>query len=203
MRNLENKKITNNNVGAGYVSANGITLIALVFTIVILIILAGVAISLSLGENGIFTKARKATGEYANEQAKEESQIAKISNEIDEYVGANRDTINNYYGMFMDTSKVLATLEANTEYVATEDCVILGYAALNYSKSSKRISCQVMLNDVQIMYMGAGTSSNVEYYPINFYVKKGQKVKINILQTANNTVSSDGTILVNAYGLLK
>jgi len=182
-------------------NVKGITLIALVITIVVLIILAGVAISLSLGENGIFNKAKYATEQYANEQEKEETEIAKISNEIDEYVGANRNTIDN--GIFIDTSKVIATLSANTEYVATEDCVILGYAALNYSKSSKRISCQVMLNDVQIMYMGAGTSSNVEYYPINFYVKKGQKVKINILQTANNTVSSDGTILVNAYGLLK
>ena len=56
----------------------GITLIALVITIVVLIILAGVAISLSIGENGIFNKA-----EYANEQAREETEIGKISNDID------------------------------------------------------------------------------------------------------------------------
>jgi len=53
----------------------GITLIALVFTIVILIILAGVAISLSLGENGIFSKAQQAKQEYVNQQEKEEQEL--------------------------------------------------------------------------------------------------------------------------------
>jgi len=60
----------------------GITLIALVITIVVLIILAGVAISLSLGENGIFNKAKLATESYANEQAKEEAEIAEMTGEI-------------------------------------------------------------------------------------------------------------------------
>lgn len=60
-------------VGAGLVSAHGITLIALVITIVILIILAGVAINLTIGENGIFNKA-----EYAKEQQKIELAIVDI-----------------------------------------------------------------------------------------------------------------------------
>ena len=38
----------------------GITLVALVITIVVLIILAGVAISLTLSDNGIFNKAKSA-----------------------------------------------------------------------------------------------------------------------------------------------
>lgn len=46
----------------------GITLIALVITIVVLIILAGVAISLTIGNNGIFNKAKEARNktEYAS-----------------------------------------------------------------------------------------------------------------------------------------
>ena len=43
---------------------NGITLIALVITIVVLIILAGVVITLSLGNNGIFNRAKQAKEEY-------------------------------------------------------------------------------------------------------------------------------------------
>lgn len=42
----------------------GITLVALVITIVVLIILAGVAISLTLGENGIFNKAKEGKDSY-------------------------------------------------------------------------------------------------------------------------------------------
>ena len=38
----------------------GITLIALVVTIIALLILAGVAINLTIGDNGIITRAQKA-----------------------------------------------------------------------------------------------------------------------------------------------
>ena len=88
----ENKKM-NKNVEAGLVSAHGITLIALVFTIVVLIILAGVAISLSLGENGIFSKAQQAKQEYVNQQEKEKKEIGELTNEIDvKTVGSTRTT---------------------------------------------------------------------------------------------------------------
>ena len=42
---------------------NGITLIALVVTIVVLLILAGVSISMLLGENGIITQANESKTE--------------------------------------------------------------------------------------------------------------------------------------------
>ena len=43
---------------------NGITLIALVITIIVLIILAGVAISLTIGENGLLNRTK-----YAKEES--------------------------------------------------------------------------------------------------------------------------------------
>lgn len=43
----------------------GITLVALVVTIIVLIILAGVSIALVLGDNGIVTKAKQAKINYA------------------------------------------------------------------------------------------------------------------------------------------
>ena len=43
----------------------GITLVALVVTIIVLIILAGVSIALVLGDNGIVTKAREWKQNYA------------------------------------------------------------------------------------------------------------------------------------------
>jgi len=70
--------------------SKGITLIALVITVVILIILAGVAVNLTVGENGIFSKAKYAREQYANEQAREETEIAKTTNEIDSYVSGSR-----------------------------------------------------------------------------------------------------------------
>ena len=59
------KKISNQN--------NGITLIALVITIIVLLILAGVSISMLAGDNGILTNARKA--KIATEEAQIEEML--------------------------------------------------------------------------------------------------------------------------------
>ena len=50
---------------------NGITLVALVITIIVLIILAGIAISMTIGENGIFTRAKEAKRLQITSEAKE------------------------------------------------------------------------------------------------------------------------------------
>ena len=42
----------------------GITLVALVVTIIILLILAGVALTIALGENGLFNQAQNAATSY-------------------------------------------------------------------------------------------------------------------------------------------
>ena len=62
--------------------SKGITLIALVITIVVLIILAGVTLNLTLGENGIFKKAEQAKEEYINSQIDEEVSINTISEQL-------------------------------------------------------------------------------------------------------------------------
>jgi type II secretory pathway pseudopilin PulG len=54
----------------------GITLIALVITIIILLILAGITIATLTGENGMLAKATQAKEEYQKEQAKEKIEIA-------------------------------------------------------------------------------------------------------------------------------
>ena len=50
----------------------GITLIALVVTIVVLLILAGVTVSLILDENGIIAKSKDARARWNNAQMNEE-----------------------------------------------------------------------------------------------------------------------------------
>ena len=77
-------------------SESGITLIALVVTIVVLLILAGVTISLVLGENGILTQAKKA--KFKNEQSDvlEATQIYAGDYEIEKNTQATNGTIINY-----------------------------------------------------------------------------------------------------------
>ena len=70
----------------------GITLIALVVTIIALLILAGVAINLTIGDNGIITRAQKArlTSELAT--YKEELEMYSVGKELDN-TGFMRDTL--------------------------------------------------------------------------------------------------------------
>ena len=63
----------------------GITLIALVVTIVVLIILATVSINTVLGDNGIISRAQKARDSYSNSQKSEDEQMAVLANEMEQY----------------------------------------------------------------------------------------------------------------------
>lgn len=64
----------------------GITLVALVITIIILLILAGVTITLTLGENGIFKTAEKAGENYTQAQREELERLNSFQNTLDRVI---------------------------------------------------------------------------------------------------------------------
>ena len=67
----------------------GITLIALVVTIIILLILAGVTLNMALSGDGLFSRARQAAEKYKKAQKDEQDLISEIGKEMySEYVGA-------------------------------------------------------------------------------------------------------------------
>ncbi len=67
-------------------SQKGITLIALVVTIVILLILAGVSLNLVLGENGLVRRAQQAETEYTQAQSEEAEQMNDAESWMDQYI---------------------------------------------------------------------------------------------------------------------
>lgn len=78
----ENEKLRANREKYKFKEFDGITLITLVITIIILIILAGVGIHLSIGENGLFTKAKKARENYIIATNEEVSMIGNLEKQI-------------------------------------------------------------------------------------------------------------------------
>ena len=69
--------IRNYNLKKGSINKNcGITLISLVVTIIILLILGGIAIATLTGENGLFARAKQAKENYSVSSAKEKLQLA-------------------------------------------------------------------------------------------------------------------------------
>ena len=79
-----NKKIRNK---------RGITLIALVVTIVVLLILAGVSISLILDNNGIIQKSKDARKEYGQARENEQADLNNISTWIEKETENNEPEI--------------------------------------------------------------------------------------------------------------
>ena len=67
----------------------GITLIALVVTIIVLLILAGVAITLSIGDNGIFKRAGQATNAWEEASRNETEGMNSVVDIIDSINGGN------------------------------------------------------------------------------------------------------------------
>ena len=71
----------------------GITLVALVITIVILLILAGIALNLTIGENGLIKKAKEITVESEKAEVYEQINLATLSGEIEHHAnGTDRIT---------------------------------------------------------------------------------------------------------------
>ena len=60
------------------VETRGITLMALVITIIVLIILAGVSINSLVGDNGIITKAKQAKENVLIAKKEEEAQLNQL-----------------------------------------------------------------------------------------------------------------------------
>ena len=59
---------------------NGVTLVALVITVIVLIILAGITISLVLGDNGIMQKTQQAGQDYKNAENIEAADMDEAEN---------------------------------------------------------------------------------------------------------------------------
>ena len=67
----------------------GITLIALAVTIVVILILAGVTIDVTLGENGILNKSKEAADRMNNLVKEDEAELNELLNELNETMDSN------------------------------------------------------------------------------------------------------------------
>ena len=134
----------------------GITLIALVITIIILIILAGVAINLSFGDNGLFSKAKFAKEKYANEEYVEQEQL----NEINAYLAKDGSLPENTKDTEMGTQVKLPAewYSVAAAYISTED--------------GKTVTKEVKTASVIAVATGSGETVPV---PNGFYYVGGNK----------------------------
>ena len=125
----KNNTCKNNNYYVALSNNLGITLIALVITIIVLLILAGVSIAMLTGQNGILTQAQNAKQATENAAIKEENDLL----EINDYLTNSLDTIN-VKQVTDDNPGILEqdTVDNNTYIInSIEDLVAFSYNVRN------------------------------------------------------------------------
>lgn len=189
---------------------NGITLISLVITIILLIILAGVTINLALGENGLFNKAKYAKDEYLNAQEKEQEDINElysemmiatndsaqitisvedlktiIQEEVQKELNENRD-------IFIDFDNKLTTITTQgASWTATEDCAVVSKIKVYTAVST---GVYVDGNLVHGFANGVETGAYGSSSTVVFYVKKGSVI-------TTDPPEHNGQFALSIYGL--
>lgn len=122
---------------------NGVTLVALVITIIVLLILAGVSISLVVGDNGVLSQATSAADETNKAKAKEQVEMAVASVVADwteaKYV-ENSDAS-------LQSQLTKTNLEKNmTDVTITEPSFSDGTASVTVTYGSQTYTCDIVLS---------------------------------------------------------
>ncbi len=97
----------------------GITLIALIVTIVVLLILAGVTINFVLGKNGIIAQAKLAAENTKEAEEKEEQDLKDLEEQIESALGDSSSSsgeetppvVQTYTLAEVDSSKILDSMK--------------------------------------------------------------------------------------------
>ena len=111
----------------------GITLIALVVTIIVLLILAGVSIAMLTGDNGIISNSQKAKSNTLEAQAKEE--ISMALNSIKTEVLAQVNTNSTYSPITSSSDLVKSAITGLTATNSAADTSTTGYYIDNTTAS--------------------------------------------------------------------
>ena len=139
---------------------NGITLIALVITIIVLLILAGVSIAMLGGTNGILGKASEAKDNNAVSEVKDELGLA-ISNAMTNfydlaYVNSNTTVLNAGKLAYLKTNAIDAIL---TKYSSTAGkLVVVTYEAPTESADGK---IKIALTDAKYSTASVDKDGNI------------------------------------------
>ena len=146
-------------------NSKGITLIALVITIIVLIILAGVSINILLGQNGLIEKAKNSKEKYEIEQILEQLELVKANLKLDNI----EFTIDNYLARLEESNNVDFILD---ERVDDDNAYII------VNNNYKYLLEHEESGNLKITYEGTtnGLKSNIVTYYVDTDVSYQEKV---------------------------
>ena len=131
----------------------GITLVALVVTIIVLIILAGISINLLLGENGLITKAQDAKKQQKIAEVKEKLSLELASAETDAIIrneSLEEEQLNDIvskYGTLQEDKDTILTKDDNYKISLKE--IWYGTLSTSGSYSDKKKQIEVLEKELK------------------------------------------------------
>lgn len=178
----------------------GITLVALVITIIVLLILAGIGISV-LTQTGLFDKAKQAKKITDNKYEEENMVLAEYNNKINEVFNTRENNSNNSYteeeqvvGSWKDGKNIYRRVVEfeKTQSGGTQDTGVIindldtiittyGVVIQNETKNQVPVPYHTSTSDYAIFYYTTdgilrcnanGYSANAKYYLVIEYTKK-------------------------------
>ena len=171
-------KVTSNNQTSNIkfpTSNAAITLIALIITIIVLLILAGVTLNMVMGENGIFGKANNAKDKTEVAQYEEELRICVLELQADAAANGttfNMDTIKEKFLEKVKEVENTADIEFPTEESETRlDGTYKGY--------------EFYIDDKYAAHIGEKATGIHFYYEIDEQTNGSRKITINVQDTKN------------------
>ena len=190
-------------------STKGITLIALVVTIIVLLILAGVSIAMLTGNNGILTQGKRAKEETAVGHEREAAQMAytgakakKLGEEVTAEDINEQLTINGENAtVTQGTNKIIVTFESGKKYIIDQNGNITqkpqpkkGTLAYMYEKAEEEgcTNSDGSCKKAEHLHIG----DYVNYNPLNFKEGTVDEDKTASSSTDENG-NSDQTFSIN------
>ncbi len=114
-------------------SNKAITLVALIITIIVLLILAGVSLSMVLGENGLINKAQSSVDKYQESSENEQELLNKIEEYLDgKGLGPSISNAESYVGKYADVDG-----DGTADGIIYADLAVGGSGTWNPSGNSK------------------------------------------------------------------
>ena len=181
-----------NNKKARSLKEKGITLIALVVTIIILLILLGVTISQISGENGLFQRIRQTVEKYKNASEEEQIQIGILEQYVSDFeiVGENKSLVS------IKEKGLEITTDAEHNQIIVKVTVIGESTGVEYKINSEDNWTEKDTNGVK-----KETDNETEYTHTfgELALGKSYYIRVKVYDTNNNYIEaiSDSVILSN------
>ena len=169
---------------------SGITLIALIITIILLLILAGVTLHFTLGENGILRNAEIAGNKYKEEEQKEknaldemyskilvagDSKVTLTMEQLDEYIKRKIDENNSNKVSIKATSSKTYTTNSTSDGVKVNLDNIIGDTKNKFSIENGNIKIEKGIKRILVTGF-VNAKSNEANQALQMYILKNNEI---------------------------